>query len=134
MRSQSAALGLTRLPDVIESVPVCREGRGITGCENSQKIRELRTFSAIGRPVEYPAAFLESLKQICFAEQLQVPRNARLALPENLRQLGNRELGFAQEQDQAKPGRIARRAQHGQKLVHDAYKHIFMCLCNSKAV
>jgi len=55
-------------------------------------------------------------------------RDARLALADNLDQLTDRQLGLAQQQQQAQPGGIARRPQHGNQLVHGlpTYKHIFI--------
>jgi len=58
-------------------------------------------------------------------------RDARLTLADDLDQLADRELGLAQKQQQAQPGRITRGAQHGNQGVHrnlllQTHKHIFI--------
>ena len=53
-------------------------------------------------------------------------RDARLALADDLDQFADRELGLAQEQQQAQAGGIARGTQHRYQTVHKTYKHIFI--------
>ena len=50
--------------------------------------------------------------------------DARLRLAHDLDQLADREFGLAQQQQQAQPGRVARRAQHGNKLVQGFFLNI----------
>jgi hypothetical protein len=44
--------------------------------------------------------------------------NPRLALPEDVRQLADRQFGFPQDEQKPKPRRVADGLEHGQKLFH----------------
>jgi hypothetical protein len=49
-----------------------------------------------------------------FHEQLEMPRNARLRLAEDMDQLGHGDFGFAEEGEQSQAGDLASRFQPGQ--------------------
>ncbi len=88
-----------------------------------------RAHATPGRAVENPAAFLETFQQAGLAQKLEMARNPRLGLADNFDQFAHGQLGFAQQQQQAQPGGIARRAQHGHKPVHRTLlKHINISL------
>ena len=61
--------------------------------------------------------FAESLEQSALREQPQVTRDARLALAEQLRQFGHRELAQRQHGQQPQAARVGRRLQAVQQLV-----------------
>jgi hypothetical protein len=71
--------------------------------------REQRLDQFIGTKLEeHPAAFLSAGDQPCVGEDLEVPADPRLALPENLCELTDRQLHLAQERKQAEPARIGK--------------------------
>jgi hypothetical protein len=51
-------------------------------------------------------------------------RHARLALPQYLGQFADSQLRLAQDEQQAKPGRVPDGAEHREKLVHVAKLNI----------
>ena len=63
----------------------------------------------IGERQEHPAAFLAPLEHPGVGEDLEMARNARLALAEHLRQLADRQLHQPQQRDDAQPRRIGKR-------------------------
>jgi hypothetical protein len=63
-------------------------------------------------------AFLVAAQQTSLDQEPQVTRNARLALIEDFDQLGHGQLRMGAEAEYAKPGRLARRPQSLQKLIH----------------
>ena len=67
------------------------------------------TALGVGERQEHPAALLAPLEHAGIGEDLQVARHARLALPEHLRQLADRQLHQPQQRDDAQPGRVGKR-------------------------
>ena len=63
----------------------------------------------VGKRQENPAAFLAALEHAGVGEDLEVARHARLALPEHLRQLADRQLHQPQQRDDAQPRRVGKR-------------------------
>ena len=82
----------------------------------------------VGGAAEHPAAFLEALHQPRLAQKLQMARDARLGLADDLDQLADRQLGLAQQQQQAQPGGVARGTQHGNQPVQAFISHINISL------
>ena len=84
-----------------------RLGRGIGPAidQREHRLDPLR----IGQRQEHPAAFLAALENSRIGENLEVARDARLALPQDLRELANRKLHQPQERDDAQPGRVGKR-------------------------
>src|SRR5690606_9888080 len=66
---------------------------------------------------EYPAALAEALEQAGVGEQLEMARDARLALPEHLGELGHGPLPLSADGEQAQTAGIRRGAQAGQEGV-----------------
>ena len=85
---------------------------------SGQNLRELPRIAAIGGAIEDPAALLEARKQARFAQQLQMPANARLALTDDLGELAHRQLRVKQQQQQAQPRGVAGRFEHVHQSVH----------------
>ena len=73
--------------------------------EREQRLDPLR----IGERQEHPAALLAPLEHAGVGEDLEVARNARLALAEHLRQLADRQLHQPQQREDAQPRRIGER-------------------------
>ena len=65
-----------------------------------------------------PAAFPVAVEQAGLGKQLQVPRQPRLALAENMDKVGDRQVGMGAKHQQPKPGRLGGRFHGGEKTVH----------------
>ena len=77
--------GGARGPHRSEPVAVARDHR-ILGIElRDQRARELGAAAAFGQAEERPGALAEALDQARFDQQLEVARDARLRLPQDLR-------------------------------------------------
>ena len=75
-----------------------------------------RPVGADGDVQEHPGAFPATLGQPGVAQDLDVARDARLALPEHLGQLAHRQLHVGEQPHDAQPRRIGERAQGGFEL------------------
>ena len=73
---------------------------------------------ARAEPIKYPTPLAEPVEQPGLAEQLQMARDARLALPEDLRQFGNGQLARGRTAPEPQPGRLGRGTQRRQKMLH----------------
>ncbi len=58
-------------------------------------------------PEERPGAFAKALDQAGFGQQLEMARDARLRLAQNLGEVGDRQFGFGQQREDAQPRRLA---------------------------
>ena len=63
----------------------------------------------LGERQEHPASLLAPLEHPGVGEDLEMARDARLALPEHLRQLAHRQLHQPQQHHDAQPGRVGER-------------------------
>ena len=78
---------------------------------------------------EHPAAFLAPLGEPGIAEDADVARDPRLALPQHLREFAHRQLHVRQQAHDAQPCRVGKRAQERVDLHFDGgYKDIFICV------
>ena len=57
----------------------------------------------LGQPEEGPRALAEALDQPGFGEKPQMARNPRLRLAQDRGEVGDRQVGFAQERENAQP-------------------------------
>ena len=64
---------------------------------------------AVGKRQEHPAAFLAALEHAGVGKDLQVARDPRLALAENVRQLADRKLHDPQQREHPQPRRVGKR-------------------------
>ena len=78
---------------------------------------QARPGSRAGAPVEHPAAFAKAFEQAGVGEQLEVPRDARLALPEHLRELRHGPLALGADREQTQATGIRGGAQTDQERV-----------------
>ena len=111
---ERSRLGRARLAHMGQALQVGFERRRVG--ERGQGASELGTRAHVGGAVEDPASFLEALEQPRVAKKLQMPRYPGLALPHDLDQLADRELGLTQEKQKPQPSGITRRAQHGHEV------------------
>ena len=73
---------------------------------------------ARAEPVEHPTPLARAVEQPGIAEELQMARDARLALTEDLRQFGDGQLPAGAQHEKAQPRRLRRRAQRAKQLAH----------------
>jgi hypothetical protein len=95
----------------------CRIGLA-TGCHELSSQRARRARSA--EPVKHPAPLAEAVEQAGLAQQFQVPRYPRLALPQDLGKLADGKLAASAKDDEPQPGRLGDRTQRRQNMLHEA--------------
>ena len=78
-----------------------------------QHLRDIGDAAALAEPVERPAPLAETIDQAGFGQQLQVPRDARLRLAQDLREVGDRQVGFRQQREHAQPRALPGGAESG---------------------
>ena len=71
--------------------------------QRNQVARQRSRAAALAQPEERPRAFAEALDQPGFGQQPQMPRDARLRLPQNVGEVGHRQLGLGQQRHDAQP-------------------------------
>ena len=76
--------------------------------------QELGFLRAFGEAIEHPGAFAIAQQEPRLDHHLEVPRDPRLGLPEDLGEVGDGELALAEKRKDAKPRLLARRAKHRQ--------------------
>ena len=74
--------------------------------------------TGLAEAIEHPAAFAEAVEEAGFAEQFQMTRHTRLALPQDLGQFADRQLAAGAEHDEPQPGRLGDRTQGSEQLLH----------------
>jgi hypothetical protein len=62
----------------------------------------------VGQGQEHPAAFLAAFHPACVGEDLEVPGDPRLALPENLRKFADGQFHHPQKREDAEPRRVGK--------------------------
>ncbi len=71
-----------------------------------------------GEPIEGERALAESIEQTRVGQQLEVSRDARLALPEDLRDLADRKLGVSAQREDSQSRGLRNRLQPIEEPVH----------------
>ena len=71
----------------------------------------LRAGSGRRRAVVDPVLLAETIEQPDIAQELEMPRDARLALTDHLADLADRQLGAREQRKQAQPRRLGSRTQ-----------------------
>ena len=104
--------------------PVLVAARGKAGVlvlarrEQPRRRRAQRAGTAFGNRAaqEHPRSLAPPLGQHGIAQDFHMARDARLALPQHLRQFAHRQLHVGQQPHDPQPGRVRQRAQGGFKL------------------
>src|SRR6185437_947086 len=96
--------------------------------------RQLSRPAARGKPIIDPSPLAKPVEQPGVAKQLQVARNPRLALAENVRELGHGQFALGAQQQQPQPGRFGDGAQAAKDRFHlvslaSLFSYISMSLC-----
>jgi hypothetical protein len=99
------------LANRLEALQVPGEHRLVAGHQvDDHADQRSRPIRGIGEAEQHPTSFPVALQQPGFAQQLEMPTDARLALPENLRQFLDVELAMREHQQEPQPGLLSRRA------------------------
>ena len=78
-----------------------------------QRAGDFRAAAVLGQPEEGPGALTEALDQPGLGQELEVARNARLRLAQNVGEVGNGQFGLAEQRQHAQPRFLARRLEGG---------------------
>ena len=107
----AAEIGLrgvgARGPHGGQPLAVAREDR-IGGIEPLDQLAgELGAAAALAQAEERPGAFAEALDQAGLGQQLQMARDARLRLAQDVGEVGDGQLGLAEQRQDAQPRALA---------------------------
>ena len=92
-----------------EPVAVARDHRVLRVELRDQGAGELGRAAGFGQPEERPGALAEALDQPGLDQKLEMARDARLRLPQDLGQVGHRQLGLAEQHQDAQARFLAGR-------------------------
>ena len=107
------AAATTNRKHSLHSLPVACEHR-VVGIELlEQQARQAPAVRVERHAVIDPVLLAEAFEQPAVVQQLQVPGDTRLALADNLGELGDRELATGQDREQAQARRLRDRPQTG---------------------
>ena len=100
--------GGARLPH--RSEPRTVAGDGLVGRIEpvEQRARDFGAAAALGQPEESPGAFAEALDQAGLGQQLEMPRDARLRLAQNVGEVGDGQFGLGEQRQHAQARLLAR--------------------------
>ncbi len=73
-----------------------------------QRARELGAAAMLGQAEERPGALAEALDQPGFGQQLEMARDARLRLAQDVGEVGDRQFGFGEQRQHAQARLLAR--------------------------
>ena len=89
--------------------------RGINVAARLHELPRQRANRArLAQTIEDPAAFAEAVEEAGSAQELQMTRYPRLALPQNFSKLAHGEFAAGAKDDEPQSGRLGHRAQHSQ--------------------
>ena len=90
-------------------------GNGVVGRIEplQQHARHFGAAAAFGQPEEGPGAFAEALDQTGLGQQLEMARDARLRLAQNVGQVGDGQFGLAEQRQNPEPRLFAGRLEGG---------------------
>ena len=100
-------LAAPRLAHRLEPPLVVTHGRIVAGQEPAQRAGDPGTIAVLGAPIEHPAALAEPVEQARLGQDLEMARDARLALPHDLDQLAHGPLALRADREQPQARRIA---------------------------
>ena len=78
-----------------------------------QRARHFGAAAMLGEAEESPGAFAEALDQPGLDQQLEMARDARLRLAQDVGQVGNGQFGFGQQRQHAQARFLTRRLESG---------------------
>jgi hypothetical protein len=77
-----------------------------------QRLRDVGDAAAFAEAIERPASLAIAIDQPGLGQQLEMPRDARLRLAQDFREIGDGQLGFGEQRQDAQARALARGAQH----------------------
>src|SRR5690606_4415011 len=92
---------------VVHTAAIALEYLVIVSQQGQELLHDLRRLAARRDAVVHPLLFAKTIEQTRARKDLEMPRHARLALPEDLAKLAHRELRTRQQRQQTQPGRLA---------------------------
>ena len=108
----------TLLLDCAQALQIESDGRIIFIAGPDQLTRQRPRRTGLAQAIEDPAAFAEAIEQPGLAQQLEMTRHARLALPEDLGQFADGQFPAGAQHGEPQPGRLGHRAQRCQQMFH----------------
>ena len=97
------------MPHRGEPLAVARDGR-VGGIEpRDQRARQLGAAAVLGEPEERPGALAEALDQPGLDQQLEMARDARLRLAQDVGEVGDGQFGLGQQRQDAQARFLAGR-------------------------
>ncbi len=124
-------VGLSRLlallPQGLCAPPVADKDRigAVHGLEDQP--RERPALASLGQPEIHPAAFRRALHQPGLGQQLQMPADAGLALPQDAREVLDVELSRREQHDQAQPRRLGHGLQGNNRTLYGQLHPRLLC-------
>ena len=97
-----------RLANGGEPLAITRDDAVVRVEPRGERAGEFGAAAAFGEPKERPGAFAETLDQPSLHHQLEMARDARLRLPEDVGEIGDRQFGLADEGKDAQARLLAR--------------------------
>src|SRR5439155_26718809 len=73
-----------------------------------QRLRDVGNAAALTQTIEGPASFTEAVDETCLGQQLEMARDARLRLAQDLGEVGDRKVGFGEQRENAQARAFAR--------------------------
>ena len=104
--------GSTRSAHRGEPSPVAHHDRIRRIEPPDQRLRDVGNTTALAEAIERPASLAIAIDEARFGEQLQMARDARLRLAQDLGEIGDRKFGFGEQREDAQARALARGAQH----------------------
>ena len=93
-----------------------------------QRARDVGAAAVLGEAEERPRAFAEALDQPGLGQQLEMARDARLRLAQDVGEIGDGQLGLGQQREHAQPRLLAGRLERGVEGVET--EHSAVCHSN----
>ncbi len=84
--------------------------------------------AVMGQAIKDPGPFRQALDQTALGQQLQMARDARLALPQRFGNFAHRELALGQQRNQPQARRFAGGAQTIEKLGEGEHRFSSGCI------
>ena len=97
--------------DLLQPLDIELDDRVAVRHQPGEQPRQRAPFGPPRQAIEDRASLAQAVEQPGLAQQLQMTRDARLALSENLRHLAHRQLGAGAEHENPQPSRLGDRTQ-----------------------
>ena len=122
--------------DRLEASDVAGYRRVLAGDGIHQGLGQASGRSLLRKTVVDPASFAVAIQEARLSQQAKMARDSRLALTENLNEVGDGQVTMGAENQQSEPGRLGRCLHGGQKTVHccPPWSGAFLRICHHKDI